>query len=69
MQDAVIVDLKIFSDCLYPSLIDDLTALLKGKSFTIRTIEEIMPELKMKYADISAGLSELERWLSSQVEI
>ena len=69
VQDAVIVDLKIFSDCLYPSLIDDLTALLKGKSFTIRTIEEIMPELKMKYADISAGLSELERWLSSQVEI
>ena len=68
VQEAVVTDLKIFSDCLYPSLIDDLASLLKGKSFTSQTMKETMIVLKIKYSEISAGLSELEAWLSAQVE-
>lgn len=69
VEDAVISDLQIFTDCLYPLLIDDLTIELKGKPFTSVTIRDTISKLKNKYADLVVSLDEMQNWLCAQIEI
>lgn len=69
VEDAKVKDLQIYTDCLYPSLIDDLTVGLKGQSYTTDTIRHVIRNLSGKYPDLAAGLQELENWLCQQIEI
>ncbi len=69
VEEGVIKDLKIFTDCLYPQLIDDLTQSLKGQPYHSETVRRSFIEVHGKFADISAGLRELELWLCKNIEI
>lgn len=69
VDEAHITDLQIFTDCLYPQLIEDLTSALRGQAYTGDTIRTAMAVLKMKFPDLNSGLVELEQWLCTQVEI
>lgn len=69
VDEAIITDVQIFTDCLYPQLVEDLTAELKGRSFQASSIREAMIALRDRHADIGPGLEELENWLVRQVEI
>ncbi len=67
--DASISDLKIFTDCLYPSLVDDLTHSLRGQPFTGATIRTQFAQAKMQFPELSQGLTEIESWLCGQIEV
>lgn len=69
VDEAHITDLQIFTDCLYPSLVEDLTASLRGQAYSGEALRKAFAALKPKYADLSQGLSELEQWLCGQVEV
>lgn len=68
VEEARISDLQIFTDCLYPQLIEDLTVGLKGQAYSEEAVRGVFAGLKPKYADLGAGLTELEQWLCGQVE-
>lgn len=67
--DGVIKDLKIFTDCLYPQLVDDLTENLREQNYHGDTIKKAMVKLHEKYPNLGSGLNELEEWLCRQIEV
>lgn len=69
VEEAAIKDLQIFSDCLYPQVIEDLTAALRGQDFSGDSLRRAFRPLISTYPDLMAGLRELEAWLCAQVEV
>jgi len=69
VDEAIITDLQIFTDCLYPGLVDDLLHGLRGKKFAAVTVQNLFSQLKIKYADFESSLDELQNWLCTQIEI
>lgn len=69
VEDGLIKDLKIFTDCLYPQVIDDMTNQLRGKTYRSETVKSVFASLREKYSDIATGLGELEEWLCQHIEI
>lgn len=69
VEDAVVKDLKIYSDCLYPQLIEDLTGSLLGKQYRSDALNDALAELPTKYPDLSPGITELQNWLCQHIEI
>lgn len=69
VTDGLITDLKIFTDCLYPQLIEDLTTDLRGQAYRGETIGQVMAKAREKFTDLTAGLTELEQWLCRHIEI
>ncbi|WP_374073953.1 lipoate--protein ligase [Bdellovibrio bacteriovorus] len=69
VEDGVIKELKIFTDCLYPQLIEDMTASLREQAYRGETIRQALHKSREKFPDLSAGLTELEQWLCRQIEI
>lgn len=69
VEDAIIKDLKVFTDCLYPQLIDELIQELRGQSYRGETMRAVIKKVGQEYSEISQGLSELEQWLCKHIEI
>ncbi|MNK94289.1 Lipoate-protein ligase A [compost metagenome] len=69
VEDGLIKDLKIFTDCLYPHIIEELTEGLKNKSYRSESVRPLMLALRDKHPDIEMGLAELETWLCKNIEI
>lgn len=69
VEDGLIKDLQIFTDCLYPHIIEELTHGLRGKSYRSETVRPLMASLREKHPDIEMGLAELENWLCRNIEI
>ncbi|MGZ3774667.1 MAG: lipoate--protein ligase [Pseudobdellovibrionaceae bacterium] len=69
VEDAVIKDLKIFTDCLYPQLIEDLIKDFKGMPYRGESVRSVLQEARQKYAEIAEELIELESWISKHIEI
>lgn len=69
VEEARITDLQIFTDCLYPQVVEDLTASLRGQAYSGDAIRSAFALLKPRYTELTAGLIELEQWLCKQVEI
>jgi lipoate---protein ligase len=68
VEEARITDLQIFTDCLYPQLVEDLTTGLRRQAYSGDSIRQVFAILKSKYTDLNSGLIELEQWLCGQVE-
>lgn len=69
VDDAIVTDIHIYTDCLYPNMIEDLTASLKGKPFASESVHLAIESVKENHNDLQEGLDELKSWLSSQIEI
>ena len=69
VNDCIIQDLQIFTDCLYPQLTEELRGLLLNQPYRCNTIHGAFSELLPKYENIHSGLSELEHWLCRQIEV
>lgn len=69
VEEGQIRDLKIYTDCLYPTLIDELSEALRDRAYRADTVQVAMKELKQKYPDLAPGLTELEQWICKQIEI
>jgi lipoate-protein ligase A len=68
IQEAHIQSLKIFTDCLYPSLVEDLTLFLEGQKFESESIRQAVKFLRVKYPNLQDELTELENWLAVRIE-
>lgn len=69
VEEGQIRDLKIYTDCLYPHLIEDLTESLKGKTYHGDSVREALASVRAKHSDLNLGLSEVEEWLCKNIEI
>ena len=71
VENAVITDLQVFSDCLYPALVEDLKISLRGRPFTGAAIAGALAPLaaRPEHAPIASGIAELAAWLAREVEI
>lgn len=69
VEDGVIKELQIFTDCLYPQLIDDLTAHLRRQPYRGDNVRAAFTKAREKFTDITAGLDELEQWLCRHIEV
>ncbi len=69
VEDAIVKEVQIFTDSLYPQLIEDLVAGFKGQAYAVATVKRVLPALHAKYHDINSGLLELEQWLVKHIEI
>lgn len=69
VEDAIVKDLQVYTDCLYPLLIEDLTQALKGQVYKGASFREALQMLQGKYPEQTEGIQELEDWLCRQIEI
>lgn len=69
VEDGIIKDLKIFTDSLYPQMIEELTTALRGQAYRSENIHTTLSALSHKHPELSVGLKELENWLCQQIEI
>jgi lipoyltransferase and lipoate-protein ligase len=69
VEDGLIKHLEIFTDCLYPTFMEELKNGLIGKPYRGGTIAPLMLSLEKNYPDITAGIAELSLWLKKQIEI
>jgi lipoate-protein ligase A len=69
VRDGVIKELKIFTDCLYPLLIEELTENLRGQAYHGETVKQAFTTAKVKFTELDAGLAELEQWLCRNIEV
>jgi len=69
ISDATISDLQIFSDSLYPLLIEDMVQVLKGQQYTGDSVQKAFLILQGKHPELSSGIHELGAWLARQIEI
>lgn len=69
VRDGVIKDLKIFTDCLYPLLIEDLTENLRGQAYLGESVKKAVAKAKLKFTELDLALTELEQWLCRHIEI
>ncbi|MEN0059299.1 MAG: lipoate--protein ligase [Bdellovibrio sp.] len=68
VEEGLIKDLKIFTDCLYPQLIEDLMERLRGKPYQVASLRQAFKDLELRYPELTMGLGELETWLRREVE-
>lgn len=69
VDEGHITDLHIYTDCLYPTMIESLTLALKGKVYNGKSVDEAFAIIHAAFPDLNAGLTELENWLKKQIEI
>ncbi|ASD63288.1 lipoate--protein ligase [Bdellovibrio bacteriovorus] len=69
VEDGQIKDLKIYTDCLYPHVVEDVTAALREKPYRGEAVREALMSVRARYPDLNLGLSELEEWLCRQIEV
>lgn len=69
VEDGLIKDLNIFTDSLYPHIIEELTEGLRHQPYRSESVRPLMQSLRAKHPDIEAGLLELENWLCKNIEI
>lgn len=69
VEDGLIKDLKIYTDCLYPQLTDELTSLLKGQPYSGHSVTQAYQKLSLNLPDLEPGLKELQSWLCREIEI
>jgi lipoate---protein ligase len=69
VEDARIVDLQIYSDCLYPALIELFKEELNGKNYSAASIEGVQKNALGIFPEHQVGINELAGWLKQQLEI
>ncbi|MBX3034983.1 MAG: lipoate--protein ligase [Bdellovibrionaceae bacterium] len=69
VEEALIKDMRIFTDSLHPPLIDELRELLLERPYTGASVRQALRRLRETHADLQTGLDELEAWLRRQIEV
>ncbi|RKH21409.1 lipoate--protein ligase [Corallococcus sp. CA047B] len=60
---------QVFSDALYPDLVQDLQAALVGKPHSRNGVQQAVAEARSRHPAQERELGELEAWLMGQVEV
>lgn len=68
-EKGVITRAQVFSDSLFPDLIENFQTSLANQHFSKRGIDAAVAKTKLSFPDQSEHLDELGTWLKTQVEI
>lgn len=68
VEAGIIKDVQIFTDCLFPALIEDLTAKLRGQSYSAEAVRRAVVAAMPDYPEQAPGIDELSQWLAQQIE-
>ena len=63
VDGAVIVNAKIYSDSLFPDLIESVESHLKGCQYQVSVINEVLSQLQLKKPLFHTEMEELKQWL------
>jgi lipoate-protein ligase A len=69
VQGGVIQEVQIFSDCLYPALIEELRLGLHQKEFSSESVRQAFKKIKSQFLELDGGLEELKDWLCQKIEV
>lgn len=69
VEDGIIQDVHIYTDCLYPLLIEDLATHLRGQPYRGESVQKAFAQATTKFPDLAVGLQELGGWLQKHLEI
>ncbi|WP_413578179.1 lipoate--protein ligase [Bdellovibrio sp. HCB290] len=69
VKDAVIQDLKIYTDCLYPAFIENTQHALIGQHYNGDSVKAVFAEVVQKFPDLEPQINELESWLIKNIEV
>jgi lipoate-protein ligase A len=69
VDHAMISRAKVFSDALFPDLIEEFERELVGKPYSQAGMSEALQSCKERFPQLMNELAELETWLKSQVEV
>ncbi|MEK7356409.1 MAG: lipoate protein ligase C-terminal domain-containing protein, partial [Bdellovibrionota bacterium] len=59
----------LYSDSLFPSLIDELRTALEGRAYSRVGVSEAVSAVREKLPEFTQELAEFEEWLRGQVEV
>lgn len=60
---------QVFSDALFPDLVQDLQSSLVGKPYRRSGVKEAITEVRARHTGQDRELAELEAWMMDQVEV
>lgn len=68
-SDGLITDVKIFSDALFPAMIDDISAGLTGTKYNGSSISAALEQVALKHKDTSCEnyVRQFAAWLTSNM--
>jgi lipoate-protein ligase A len=69
VEDGRVQDLQIFTDALYPELIDDLRSALRGQNYSSASFTVAMQPLIARFPDLQNQIGELRQWLCQNIEV
>ncbi|UYL09287.1 lipoate--protein ligase [Bdellovibrio sp. SKB1291214] len=69
VNDGVISDLKIYTDCLYPALIESVQQAFIGKHYNGDSVKQVFADVTPKFPELEPQINELESWLIKNIEI
>lgn len=69
VEEGIIREAQVFTDSLYPTLSEELSADLKHQAYLGESVKAALRRAKAKYPEIAGGLSELEDWLLCEIEV
>lgn len=69
VEEGIIREVQVFSDCLYPALPEEVGADLRHQAYLGESVKAAMRRAREKYPEITNGLAELEAWLTKEIEI
>jgi lipoate-protein ligase A len=69
VDEGVIKDIQVYSDCLYPHLVDEISKALKDRHYRSSDVQEAFQNILKQEPEIRPEILELQSWLASQIEI
>jgi lipoate-protein ligase A len=69
VEDGRVQDLQIFTDALYPELIDELRTALRGQNYSSANFTVAMQPLMARFPDLQSQIGELRQWLCQNIEV
>lgn len=69
VDECIIKEIQIFTDCLYPQLVEVMTQKMRGQLFTAVSMQRIYEGIQKEFPDHHMGLQEIKNWLYSEIEI
>lgn len=69
VDECIIKDVQIFTDCLYLELVQKLSVSLRDQPLMAHKIRQVFAQIQEDFSELSEGLMELENWILHQLEV
>lgn len=67
VQDELVKDLRIYTNCIYPLLVDEITEALREVLFSRKAVFQAFDPIISTHLDLKEGLLELRDWICKNI--